>query len=493
MTKRYWLRSTLFNIAFYGVTALACIALLPTLLFPRNALLKIVHLWLHSVHFLERTIMGLRFEIRGLEHLPADGKSYIIAAKHQSAYETMKLHLLFGDPAIILKQELLKIPLWGWYVKKSDVIAIDRSSPEMAITSIQDGARRMQEQGRPIIIFPQGTRVKIEETSAAKPYKVGVARIQEAIGAPIIPLALNTGFFWPRKGWCKRPGTVIFEFMPPIDSGMERSELLSKLEETIENKSAALLEEAKFKENQRLDDSSIMPKILIGLGVILLAAYSALWWFVSDAVKREHSLFLAKAEQTDSIDENDVNTLTRATSGVIVSGFPGRIHADIASEYFTFPKGSLDIRDISAKSWPIPFTTVHIEIGMLSFQSIDYAQPFTFERVRAALIPYQDKVDIKFAVLERGATQIMAQGEIRKNTNGEIALDLVISLKNHEDFIRYMVDQGVIDERSELFISAGLKALEQDGVVNLQVVTRDNNLYAGPFLIGNIAAIMSRF
>lgn len=214
--KKYWLRSTLFNLAFYIVTLIACIICLPTLFMPRGVFMAVVHGWVWCVHVLERLIMNLHFEIRGLEHLPPDGTPYIVAAKHQSPYETFKLHTLFGDPAIILKQELLKIPLWGAYLKKSDVIAIDRTTPELAISSIQDGARRMKAQGRPIIIFPQGTRVRIDETVQHKPYKVGVARLQEATDLPILPMALNTGYFWPRSGWLRRPGRVVFEFLPPL-------------------------------------------------------------------------------------------------------------------------------------------------------------------------------------------------------------------------------------------------------------------------------------
>ena len=193
--------------------------------------------------FLERFLLGLHYEVRGKEHLPESG-SYIVAMKHQSEYETLKLHVLFDDPAIILKQELLKIPLWGWYLQKSDVIAIDRSSPENAIASIQEGARRVKEQGRPIAIFPQGTRVAPGVGADVKPYKIGVARVQEATDLPIIPVAMNAGLFWPRDGFWKSGGSVVFEIFPPIPAGLERSELLQKLENTIEPASQRLMDEA---------------------------------------------------------------------------------------------------------------------------------------------------------------------------------------------------------------------------------------------------------
>ncbi|MCK6418207.1 MAG: 1-acyl-sn-glycerol-3-phosphate acyltransferase [Alphaproteobacteria bacterium] len=192
---------------------------------------------------MEKYILGLDYEVRGAHHLPKQG-AYIVAAKHQSQYETFKLHFLFPDPAIVLKKELIAIPLFGWYLKKTDVIAIDRSTPDAAIQSIQDGARRMQEQGRQIVIFPQGTRVAPEQTSQERPYKIGIARIQEATNLPIIPLAMNAGIFWPKRGFFKSRGKVIFEFLEPIAPGMDRSLLMKTLDEQIESKSKALMAEA---------------------------------------------------------------------------------------------------------------------------------------------------------------------------------------------------------------------------------------------------------
>lgn len=244
-----FLRSTLFNIAFFGVTALMCVACLPGLLLPRRQALMIVTLFVRSVYFFEKNIAGINYEIRGREHLPAAGP-YIVAAKHQSAYETMKLHVLFRDPAVILKKELLKIPLWGWFLAKSDPIAIDRSQGREAIAQIIDGARRVGAEGRPIIIFPQGTRVRIDQTTADKPYKIGVARLREATNLPVIPMALNAGYFWPKHRWIKKPGTVIFEFLPPVPAGLSVQETIKDIENRLEYASAALLAEATGKKSR---------------------------------------------------------------------------------------------------------------------------------------------------------------------------------------------------------------------------------------------------
>ncbi|MFN3700433.1 MAG: 1-acyl-sn-glycerol-3-phosphate acyltransferase [Alphaproteobacteria bacterium] len=489
MTRRYWLRSSLFNLAFYGVTAIACIACLPTLAFPRQALLKIVRIWVGTVFVLEKYILGLRFEIRGLEHLPKDGKSYIIAAKHQSAYETMKLHTLFGDPAIILKQELLKIPLWGAYLKKSDVIAIDRSTPDAAIASIQDGAKRMMSQNRPIVIFPQGTRVRTDQTAQDKPYKIGVMRIQEATGLPIIPLALNSGYFWPRKGWFKRPGTVAFEFLPPIIAASDKAErgaALKALEAATEEKSEALLKEAEFIEQQKLDDKGgfLAKTALLGLALAAIL-YAGLWYVVSEQVKMEAAIFMSQPPTAED-GEPLWNAITRQSSGVALSGFPGRIHLTMDQESFRFPRGRLDISAVTLKGWPIPALPVEIETGAVTFQSILYEMPFVFDQFTALITPLQNRLNVHHAALRQGELEIAAEGVIERAANQTAPqIDITVSIKNHEALIRLLTERDVIDSRTALFVSAGLRGLQnEDGIVTLPLSVREGRIFAGPFMIG---------
>lgn len=252
-----WLRSLVFNISFFLMTAITCIVLVPALALPRKVTLKIVtfYLWLNSL--VEKYIVGLTFEVRGREYLPTSG-SYFAAAKHQSTYETLKMFHLFGDPAIILKKELRRIPLWGWHAWKLDFIFIDRSDRGGAMASIVKGAQHIKEQGRPIIIFPQGTRVRAEQTSADKPYKGGIAKMYAATDLPIIPLALNTGLFWPRGSFKKYPGKVIFEFLPPIEPGLPEKKVMQALEDRIEEVSIRLMHEAK-EGNPYLADAEIPP------------------------------------------------------------------------------------------------------------------------------------------------------------------------------------------------------------------------------------------
>lgn len=239
-----FLRSTLFNIMMYGVTAVMCILCLPGLLLPPEKRMGIVRLFVGTVYMLERAILKLDYEVRGAEHLPSSG-SYIVAAKHQSAYETMKLHILWDNPAIVLKQELLRIPLWGRYLAMIGPIAIDRSSGKESMAQIIEGAQRVKKEGRPMVIFPQGTRVGADVTPLEKPYRPGVARMQEETALPIVPLALNTGVFWPKHKWCKRGGTVIFEFLPPIMPGQPAKDVLVMVENILERESARLRDEAR--------------------------------------------------------------------------------------------------------------------------------------------------------------------------------------------------------------------------------------------------------
>lgn len=239
-----FLRSLIFNILFYGWTAICCILLLPTLLFPRGVVLTGTRIYLFFVAIFEKYIMGLTCEIRGKEFLPKNG-TYIVAAKHQSAYETLKLHALFGDPTIILKQELMKIPLFGIFLKKIDVIPIDRKNKEASIRAIIDGAQRMAKNNRPIVIFPQGTRVPVDVNTKTRPYKGGIVKMYSNTDILIIPMALNSGLFWGRKSFIKRPGRVVFEFLPPIEPGLPDKKVMKALEDRIEEKTNALMVEAK--------------------------------------------------------------------------------------------------------------------------------------------------------------------------------------------------------------------------------------------------------
>lgn len=240
------IRSVLFNIMFYGVlTPGVCILLMPSLLMPRRAVLWVATLYQDLTYVLEKYILNLDYEVRGLEYLPQDTGHYLVAAKHHSAYETLKLLRLFKDPTIILKKELLSIPIFGWFLKALGVIAIDRSNREQSVGSLAAGAKQMKENNRPIVIFPQGTRVEVDATTTQKPYKGGIIKLYTATNMPIIPMAINSGVYWPRNSFWKQSGKVVIEFLPPIPAGLPTADVLKMLEEQIEGASNKLITEGR--------------------------------------------------------------------------------------------------------------------------------------------------------------------------------------------------------------------------------------------------------
>jgi 1-acyl-sn-glycerol-3-phosphate acyltransferase len=230
------MRSAIFSFVFPAWTGFCCIVLAFGTVLPGKGPLAIAVLWVRSVAWIERAILGLDYRVLGRENLPGGG-GFIVAAKHQSTYETMKIHLLLHDPAIVLKKELLRIPIWGRFLTRTGMIPIDRASGRRALDAMMNAARKARKEERPIVIFPQGTRVA---PGQKRSYKGGVAALYAALDLPIVPLALNSGLFWPRQG-LKRGGTVTFSFLAPIAPGLEPEAALAILEERLEAETDRLL------------------------------------------------------------------------------------------------------------------------------------------------------------------------------------------------------------------------------------------------------------
>jgi 1-acyl-sn-glycerol-3-phosphate acyltransferase len=233
-----FLRSLAFNIAFYLVTALMLIGGLP-LLVSRRSVLWLAQTWGRVTLWLLRVLVGIRVEFRGLEHIPPGG--VMVAAKHQSALETIALVTVLDDFTYILKRELLWLPLFGWYLARSEMVAIDRSKGSRALALMNEEAAAAMAQGRRLIIFPEGTR---RAPWAPPAYKYGVAHMYDRLGVPCLPVALNTGVFWGRRRLTYRPGTAVIAFLPPIPPGLPRDVFLAELQERVETASNALVREA---------------------------------------------------------------------------------------------------------------------------------------------------------------------------------------------------------------------------------------------------------
>ncbi|HEY1430344.1 MAG TPA: lysophospholipid acyltransferase family protein [Stellaceae bacterium] len=231
-------RALAFNFAFFGWTAILGTLGLPFLFTPRAVTMRFGRFWAASVLVLLRLIVGLRHEIRGLDRVPRGG--CVIAMKHQSAWDALVLPVVLGDPAVVVKRELLLLPFYGWYAARAGSIAIDRKAGAGALRQMLARARPVAAAGRPIVIFPEGTRVAPGER---KPYQPGVAALYQALALPLVPAAVNSGLYWGRRSFVKRKGRIILEFLEPIPPGRTRPRLMAELERRIETASAALLRE----------------------------------------------------------------------------------------------------------------------------------------------------------------------------------------------------------------------------------------------------------
>lgn len=241
------LRSLIFNIAFYVLLIVLMLIGLPVLFMPRRVTQSWTRLWARlSLVLLER-VCNLKVEFRGLDQLPRG--AILIAPKHQSMLETFALLVAIEDFTFILKRELMFIPLFGWYLWGTEQIAIDRAKRGGALTQVIKGARDIFAQNRRLVIFPEGTR---RPAGAPPSYKAGVGHIQADTGVTCVPVALNSGLFWPRRSFRRRPGTVVIEFLSPIPPGLGKQNFMRLLEERIETATGRLIAEACAKDPDRV-------------------------------------------------------------------------------------------------------------------------------------------------------------------------------------------------------------------------------------------------
>lgn len=233
------IRSLLFVAVFYINTALFLLIGSPLLLGPRRwAMAGLKAHALSSIWWM-RIIVGTRLEVRGRENLP-EGAA-LIASKHQSAWDTFGLIPLTRDPAMVMKKELLSLPLYGWFSRKFEMIPIQRELGPAALRRMAFEAATRAAQGRDIVIFPEGTR---RAPGAPPAYKPGLALLYNTLNIPCVPVALNSGLFWPRRSLLRRPGTIIVEFLPAIPPGLPRKEFMERLQTQIEDATNRLLTES---------------------------------------------------------------------------------------------------------------------------------------------------------------------------------------------------------------------------------------------------------
>jgi 1-acyl-sn-glycerol-3-phosphate acyltransferase len=229
-------RSVLFNILFYLNLLIYLIAAIPTYFLPYRVLVAVAKSWGRSNLRLLRLVCGIDVTWIGLEKIPRG--PLIVAAKHQSSWETFALLTLFDDPTFIVKRELMWIPLFGWYIWKARMIPVDRGARTQALVAMTERARVQLEGNRQLVIFPEGTR---RAPGAEPAYKFGVAHLYAETGAPCLPVALNSGLVWPRRKFLRHPGTVRVEILDPIPPGLERAQFFERLKQDIEGATARLV------------------------------------------------------------------------------------------------------------------------------------------------------------------------------------------------------------------------------------------------------------
>lgn len=232
------LRSLLFMLWLYGSMAVFGLGCSPLLLLPSGVAMAVIRWWAKFVLLGARLIVGIRVEFRGLEHRP-EGAA-LIAGKHMSMLDTIAPFAVLKAPAYVLKKSLMYMPFFGWYAWRTRMVAIKREDAAKALKTMVTACRESLAEGRQILIFPEGTR---SDPGDDPIYKPGVAALYRDLETPCHLLATNSGQFWPGHGIDRRPGTVVFEFLPPLPAGMKRSEFMAEIKARLESASARLVAE----------------------------------------------------------------------------------------------------------------------------------------------------------------------------------------------------------------------------------------------------------
>ncbi|MBZ0215934.1 MAG: 1-acyl-sn-glycerol-3-phosphate acyltransferase [Fimbriimonadaceae bacterium] len=224
------LRAHIFNLVFYANLIVFMFGSLPLLVAPRKWLVSMLKVWANASMWWHRVIVGTKVEFRNIGRIP-DGP-LLVASKHQSLWETFALFTIFDDPAIVLKRELMWIPLLGWFCRKLNMIPVDRAEGARSLRHMIARAKEETAKGRQVIIFPEGTRTA---PGAAPQYRGGIVLMYQLLGLPCLPVALNSGWFWPRRKSIRYPGTIIVDILNPIPAGLAKSDFLARIEHDIES------------------------------------------------------------------------------------------------------------------------------------------------------------------------------------------------------------------------------------------------------------------
>jgi 1-acyl-sn-glycerol-3-phosphate acyltransferase len=218
-------RNIAFVLVFYGVSILIVLLVPVSALFGRNALIGYTLGWSAFHRWTVCHVLGIRIRYEG----PQPAGQVFYAAKHQSLFEPIELVLRLGAPAVIMRREFARIPIWGWAAGRYGVIMVDRAASSRALRGLMREAKAARETGRSVLIFPEGTRVKPGDQP---PLKSGFAGLYKMLDLPVVPVATDIGRLWPKGGW-KRAGVATFRFGDPIAPGLPRAEIEARVHVAI--------------------------------------------------------------------------------------------------------------------------------------------------------------------------------------------------------------------------------------------------------------------
>ena len=241
-----FIRSLFFNLYFYSITILCLLTYGIISYFTTSMAMDGLRHWARATLWGLKNIANITIEVRGAEFIPKGGA--LVASKHQSTLETILIYGIFSNPAAVLKQELTQLPFAGAMVKGAGHISIDRKAGAKSREKIIEMARQRISEERQVIIFPEGTRSEINSTPS---YKRGIMHLYKNLDMPCLPIALNTGMFWPRLGFYIHSGNAILEFLPPIETGLQGDVFMTELTTRIEGATARLVHEAAAEQTAR--------------------------------------------------------------------------------------------------------------------------------------------------------------------------------------------------------------------------------------------------
>lgn len=229
------LRSLIFSIFFYGFFAVSAVLAAGISLISPKSLPPFTRFWSRSWLAMYRAICGVNYEVRGIQNMPHGG--CLLAMKHQSVWDTCALFAIFDRPVYVLKSELMFIPFFGWALARLGCIPVKRGTGKSALDNMIRGTRVALTESKQVVIFPEGTRTMIGQ---AANYKTGISHLYTALEVACVPVALNSGAFWPRRKFLRPPGTIIVEVLSPIPPGLSRQRMFDLMVSNIEAASERL-------------------------------------------------------------------------------------------------------------------------------------------------------------------------------------------------------------------------------------------------------------